>query len=63
MERKQFLIETYTALKEKAIEDGFPNGWNVLLSDAVLRKLNAGVDPKKVEAWAVEIDSKWKVML
>ncbi len=60
MKRKAFLIDLYTQLKEEAIEKGFPNGWQVLLSDAVIKRLNANIDPKKVEDWAVEIDKMWK---
>lgn len=58
-EHKQFLIERYTGIKEDAIEKGFPNGWNVLLSERVIRELKAGTDPQKVEDWAVDMHKMW----
>ena len=62
-EYKKFLIELYTNLSVKAIQNGFPNGWQVNLSDSVIRRLNGGTDPKKVEKWAIKIDKLWRKML
>lgn len=59
-EHKKWLIERYTSIKEDYIESGFPHGWNVLLSDTVIRMLKAGIDPQKVEDWAANIDNMWK---
>jgi hypothetical protein len=58
-EHKNGLIMMYN----DALSSSMPGGFKKVLFKEALRKLDAGVEPKKVEDWVVNLEKSWNKSL
>lgn len=54
-EHKQYMIDIYNDLKTDPTATAFER----LVAEAVIRKLNAGILPRKIEKWETKLRHLW----